>query len=370
MANVYWLRGRTKDIQSNLIAKIHNLTGLPEMARLTGEDVSMALKFNLSELGYPYYLPPVIFTTLFEKMRAMGAKPVLTDSCTLFKGSRFDGYGWVDTALLQGFSGGESFDNQLLQAGGYTNEEGNFWAADGKHLAGIDIGSLLTDVQNVLVVSHVTAHPLVAMNGALHSLGAGFLTGSGKMKLHSFLSIVYDQDKCDHCGLCLPFCPTGAMSGEPGAVVFDRRTCTNCAGCFMACPHGAVRFEPDSVRTFQECVVDAAFAVKNRIRGEAFFINFLSSVTPQPDDYPFSDIPFVPDLGILASEDPVALDWATYQMIVRSPGIPGSITEENDALDKGRDKIRAITGTSPEIMIKHAEELGLGTRELEFLRGN
>jgi uncharacterized Fe-S center protein len=188
MANVYWLKGRAKDIQSNLVAKIQTLANLPEMARLAGQDVSMAIKFNLSELGYSYYLPPIIFTTLFEKMRARGAKPVLTDSCSLFKGSRFDGYAWVDTALLQGFSSGEAFNNQLLQAGGYTNEEGNFWAADGKHLAGIDIGSLLTDVENVLVISHVTAHPLLAMNGALHSLGAGFLTGSGKLKLHSFLS--------------------------------------------------------------------------------------------------------------------------------------------------------------------------------------
>jgi uncharacterized Fe-S center protein len=116
-------------------------------------------------------------------------------------------------------------------------------------------------------------------------------------------------------------------------------------------------------------VVDAALAVRNHIRGQAFFVNFLSSVTPQSDDYPFSDIPFVPDLGILASEDPVALDLATYQMIVQSPGVPGSIAADKGVLDKGLDKVKAITGTTMDAMIKQAEAAGLGSRDFEFLRG-
>ena len=105
----------------------------------------------------------------------------------------------------------------------------------------------------------------------------------------------------------------------------------------------------------------------NQLRGRAFFINFLSSVTPQPDDYPFSDIPFIPDLGILASEDPVAADWASYQMIVRAPGIPGSIAQNLDVLEKGQDKIKAITGQTSMEMLDYAEQMELGSRMFEFL---
>ena len=116
--------------------------------------------------------------------------------------------------------------------------------------------------------------------------------------------------------------------------------------------------------------MEAAHTVFHKLRGKAFFINFLQSVTPQPDEYPYSDIPFIPDLGIIASDDPVAADWATYQMIVQSPGIPGSIAQNLDVLAKGQDKLQAITGQTPERMLAYAEEMALGSRTFEFLAGD
>ena len=369
MANVYWIKGRSQNIRKNILSKIETLMHLKEWSELMVPETSLAIKFNLSEIGYSHYLPPVIFTTIFDKVRELGVRPILTDSCSVFKGSRYDGYSWTESALLQGFSTGETFHNQLLQAGGYTNEEGNFWPAEGKNLAGIDIGSLLTDINNLVVVSHVTAHPLLGLSGAVANLGLGFLTASGRLRLHGFLNIIYDAEKCDHCGDCLNFCPTGAMSGEPGRVTFDSRTCNQCLGCFTACPHGAIHIEKEGIPVFQECVAEAACTVLNKLRGKAFFINFLQSVTPQTDEYPYSDIPFIPDLGIIASEDPVAADWATHKMIIQSPGIPGSITQNLDVLAKGQDKLKAITGQSPEHMLAYAEEMTLGSREFQFLSG-
>ncbi|MBI5602520.1 MAG: DUF362 domain-containing protein [Deltaproteobacteria bacterium] len=364
--NVYWIKGRSETCEKNLISKIDTLLSLEELASLVVPEISLAIKFNLSEMGYGHYLPPVIFSTLFEKTRSQGAKPLLTDGCSLYKGSRFDGYSWVDGALLQGFSSGETFHNQLLQSGGYTNEEGKFWPADGRHLAGIDIGSLLTDTGNLIVVSHITAHPLLGIAGALYNLGLGFLTASGKLKVHACLQIEYEAEKCDHCGICLSFCPTKAMAGEPGRVTFDPRVCNRCLGCFVSCPSRAIHIQPEGLPIFQECVIEAAQTVLSQLRGKAFFINFLSSVTPQPDEFPFSDIPFVPDLGIIASSDPVAVDWATTQMILRSPGIPGSIAQDLKVLDKGEDKIKAITGQTPEHLLAYAEQSGLGSRTFEF----
>jgi uncharacterized Fe-S center protein len=349
------------------VAKIDALLNLEEMTRLVVPDESLAIKINLSEIGYNHYLPPIIINTLFSKTRALGAKTLITDGCSLFKGSRHDGYSWMDAALVMGFSSGESFDNQLMQSAGYTNEEGKFWPADGDYLAGVEIGSLLTDTGNLIVVSHVTAHPQLGIAGAVGNLGLGFLTASGRLKIHSCLEIQYDKGQCDQCGICLPYCPTGAISGKPGAVSFDQRICNSCLGCHVSCPNGAIGIAPEGIPEFQNCVVDAAHTVRKHLRGRAFFINFLSSVTPQPDDYPFSDIPFIPDLGIIASEDPVAADLATYQLIIRAPGIPGSIAQNLNVLEKGQDKIEAITGQTPTDMLTYAQKLELGSNVFEFL---
>lgn len=369
MAKVYWLKGRSPNIYQSIITKIDTLLGLEEMARLVKPEQSLALKMDLSEIGYAHYLPPIIFTTLFEKLRAHGVRPVITDSCSLYNGSRFDGYNWTHTALIQGFSGGETFDSQLMLACGYSGEEGNFYPAEGEHLGGVELGSLLTDTGGLVVISHVTAHPLLGLAGAVCNLGLGLLTGSGKARVHECLELEYQKEKCDNCGVCLPFCPTGAIAASEPTIAFERAICNGCLGCFMSCPRQAFRIQSASITEFQYRLVEAAHTAKTHLRGGAFFINFLNAVTPQPDDYPYSDIPFLPDLGILASEDPVALDWATYMMTVRSPGVPGSIAEDLQVLEKGQDKLQAITGLSPEKLLAYAEEMHLGNRECEFLMG-
>ncbi|MGQ9920304.1 MAG: DUF362 domain-containing protein, partial [Desulfobacca sp.] len=162
-------------------------------------------------------------------------------------------------------------------------------------------------------------------------------------------------------------CPTGAISRGEHHIHFDAAVCNRCLGCFMVCPQRAFLLTPESIAEFQRHLVEAAHTAQSNLRGGAFYVNFLQAVTPQPDDYPFSDIPFIPDLGILASDDPVALDWVTYMMIVRAPGVPGSIAEDLQVLEKGQDKIRAITGVDPADLFLYAEQLQLGQRQCEFL---
>jgi len=367
MANVYWMKGRSSSIYQSLVSRTNAILNLDEMVRMIVPEESFAIKINLSEMGYSHCLPPVFVTTLFQGLLELGARPVVTDGCTVFNGSRFNGSDWNRSALMLGYPIGDGLNNQMMITAGFTNEEGKFFPADGQHLGGVELGTLLTDTGNVVVMSHVTAHPLLGISGAVYNFGVGMLTGTGKLRVHSPLEIVFDASKCDNCQICLPYCPTGAITEGSPTIVYNREICNNCLGCFMACPNGAMSIAPEGVPVYQESVVEAALTAKQNLRGSAFFVNYLTSVSPQMDDYPFSDIPFVPDLGILASEDPVALDWATYQMITSAPGVPGSIADELGVLGKGQDKIKAITGIDPEGWITYAEELKLGNRACEFL---
>jgi len=367
MNRVYWIKGRSQNVYRNITSKVEALLSLDEMAETVEPDRTLAIKVNIGELGHGHNIPPIIITSFFEQARAKGTKAVVTDSGSLFKGPRFDGHGWSNTAIVQGFGIGDAFDNQLMLTGGFTNEEGRFTACDGEHLGGVEISSMILDVSNLVVLSHVTAHPLLGIAGAIYNLGLGTLTRSGKARVHSCLELEFDESRCDGSKACLPYCPTGAIADSGEKISFDARICNGCLGCFMSCPNGAMGIKPEGIPVFQESAVEAAKVVRDNLRGKAFFVNFLSSVTPQSDDYPFSDVPFIPDLGILASADPVALDLVTYQMIVRSPGVPGSIADELNILEKGTDKVAAITGLTPEPMLEYAENIKLGSRECEFL---
>ncbi len=370
MTRVYWLKGRSRSIKQSVIAKIETLLQLEELQPLIQPEQSLAIKINLSELGYAHYLPPVIYATFFDKLRGRGCRPVITDNCSIYRGSRFDGYSWIQTALVQGLSGGETFDSQLMLACGYTGEEGNFYMAAGDFLGGVELGSLCTDTGGLLVLSHVTAHPLTGLAGAVYNLGLGLLTNSGKARVHACLELAFLSDKCDNCQICLPFCPTGAIAAGTDTITFQAEICNRCLGCYWACPRQAFQVAPESATIFQQCLAEAAHTVKSHLRGGAFFINFLQAVTPQPDEAPYADIPFIPDLGIVAGADPVAVDWVTTMMILRAPGVPGSMAEDLEVLAKGQDKLKAITGQDPTALLLYAEQLGLGSRECEFLVGD
>jgi uncharacterized Fe-S center protein len=338
------------------------------MTRMFVPEREIGIKINVSEMGYDRYLPPMFLSLIYKHLRELATVPVVTDSGSLFNGSRSTGYRWADTVLMKGYPIADLLDNQVFLAGGYTNEEGNFTPCAGDHLGGVEVGSVPLDCQHLLVLSHVTAHPLMGIAGAIYNLGWGLLTSTGKLRIHEYLDMEYDEARCDHCQVCVPFCPTGAISTsqDPSRIQFDARICNSCLGCVISCPHAAFRVQPDGIPTYQEGMVEAAHTVRSVVEGHAFFVNFLMAVTPQTDEYPYADVPFIPDLGILASEDPVALDWATYQMITRSPGTAGSVSEELNVLERGQDKIKAITGQTLDRMITYAEKLGLGSREAEL----
>jgi uncharacterized Fe-S center protein len=369
MAKVYWIKGRCANLFESAVAKSDAILNMPEMARLLAPEKSLAIKINMTELGYSHYLSPVVVATLFEKLRDMSVKAVVTDSLSLFKGARASGYDWMNTALVQGFSNGETFDNQLMLADGYTGQEGKFYTAEGERLGGVELGSLFIDTGNILVLSHVTAHPLLGMSGAVANLGLGFLTLQGKLRVHECLDMTLDLERCDGCGVCSRYCPTKAVARQNGRVVFDERVCNSCLGCLLTCPQGAFSVKPEGVAAFTESVAEAAACARQNLRTGAFYVNFLHAVTPQCVDSPFSDVPFLPDLGMLASDDPVALDWATYQMSIRSPGLPGSIAQDLEVLAKGDDKFRAVTGRIPVPLLEAAESLNLGNREAQLLIG-
>jgi len=111
-----------------------------------------------------------------------------------------------------------------------------------------------------------------------------------------------------------------------------------------------------------EKMVEYAAAVMERKKGKAAFVTFVMDVSPLCDCTPFSDRPIVPNLGILASHDPVAIDQAAVDLVNGAPGNP--VSSLNSAMKPGEDKFRAMY---PAIdwthQLDYAEQLGMGTRK-------
>jgi hypothetical protein len=95
-------------------------------------------------------------------------------------------------------------------------------------------------------------------------------------------------------------------------------------------------------------------------------MNFLTHITPDCDCVPWSDAQIVPDIGILASKDPVAIDAASFNLVNGQAGIPGTLLMRNHR--KGADKFRGMRdGTDAYRQVSYGEEIGLGTSDYELI---
>jgi len=105
----------------------------------------------------------------------------------------------------------------------------------------------------------------------------------------------------------------------------------------------------------------------NRQREKTLFVNFVTQVSPSCDCYGHSDAPIVPDIGILASTDPVALDQACADLVNQAHDLPGTAmkTGHDPVCDKFRGLYPQIDW---EVQLEHGDKVGLGQRAYELVR--
>ncbi len=148
----------------------------------------------------------------------------------------------------------------------------------------------------------------------------------------------------------------------------DPKKCIGCGECILTCPSGSIRIQwNETIPTFQKKMVEHAYGAVRNKAGKALYLNFLTQISPACDCYGYSDAPIVGDIGILASDDPVAIDQAAVDLVNgaegnRSSRLPG-------AWARGEDKFRALYKEADwGIQLAYAEEIGLGRRGYELTR--
>lgn len=207
----------------------------------------------------------------------------------------------------------------------------------GKHFDSVKIASDIVASDSLVVVSHFKGHEVAGFGGAIKNLGMGCAANAGKREQHTTRPFVV-AEKCITCGACMNACPEHAIDLD---------------------------WQDDGVVFVEKLAEYAAGAVANKT-GKAFYINFLTNITPHCDCTPWNDIPFVPDIGILASRDPVALDKACYDLVNAAAGVKGSLLLDHHEPEEEKFT-RVWPGTSPELQLEAAEEMNVGRREYNLV---
>lgn len=327
-------------------------TGALLRAAGIGERISpgalTAVKLHFGEKGNTAFIRPVFIRRIVEEIAAAGGKPFLTDTNTLYVGTRSNTVDHLATAITNGFAYAVA-GAPIVIADGLRGESFVRVKVNGQVCREVSIGSEIARADAMVVVSHFKGHELSGFGGALKNLGMGCASRSGKLVQHSTVSPEVDPSGCSGCGACVAHCPSGAIRVLDARAVISAEECIGCADCIVVCPEGAVHVDWNEASPLvQRKMVEHALGALSGKASSTLFVTFVTQVSPMCDCCGHNDRPIAPDVGILASTDPVALDQACADLVIRAAG-----------KDPFRETHPTVDWT---VQLSHAEQIGLGTR--------
>ena len=336
----------------------------------------VAIKLHFGEKGNTAYVRPIFLRRVVDRVKQYKGKPFLTDTNTLYIGTRSEAVSHLTTASENGFT--ESVVNApILIADGLRGNSTMKVRIDKPIFKTVSIANAIYMVDALITVTHFKGHELCGFGGVLKNLGMGCSSREGKLSQHSNISPKVKGKNCKGCERCLSWCaqeaismraPQSGVETKQTIAFIDPKKCVGCGECILTCPSGAIQIQwNESIPIFQKKMVEHAYGAVQKKKGKTLYLNFLTQISPACDCYGYSDTPIVNDIGILSSEDPVAIDQASVNLVNdqegnRSSKLPG-------AWNPGENKFRAIY---PEvdwnIQLAYAEEIGMGTREYELIK--
>ena len=330
------------------------------------QDKFVAIKIHFGELGNMAHLRSGYARVLVNIIKDLGGKPFLTDANTLYVGSRKNALDHIETAYLNGFTP-YSTGAHVIIADGLKGTDDVAVPLEGcEYVKEARIGRAVMDADIVISLNHFKGHENAGFGGALKNLGMGCGSCAGKKEMHSSCRPEVDAEKCVACGACADICAHGAPNLTDGVMHIDWNKCAGCGRCLHVCPVDAIHssFEDDNTLLNYKIAEYAKAVVQNRPH---FHISLVRDVSPCCDCHAENDLPIVPDVGMFASFDPVALDLACAEAVNAQSVNPGSM------LDKAnRQDLDNLTGSFPasnwRSQIAHGKKIGLGEDSYELVK--
>ena len=374
-SNVFFTDLRTSP-GNDLMTKLVRLVRRAGIEDIDFEGKFTAIKIHFGEPGNLAYIRPNYAARMADLIRSLGGKVFLTDSNTLYSGGRSNAVDHLDAAMNNGFNP-ISAHAEVIIADGLKGTDYREIPLGGEYCKAPKIGAAIADADIVISMNHFKGHEQTGFGGALKNLGMGSASVGGKLELHSSSQPVIDEEKCIGCRICEKYCRHEAVRVTDRKAHIDYNKCVGCGQCVAVCQHeGAVVKDWDSSETLNYKIAEYALAV---VQGKpSFHISFITNVSPNCDCWNHNDAAIIPDLGIAASFDPVALDCACADMVKAAPVLQNNAITDIDSRSGhdhshdhhvGDDKFHLVhPDTKWEAGVEHGEKIGLGSRAYTLVR--
>jgi hypothetical protein len=316
--------------------------------RFKGKRVAIKMHLGGAE-GYST-IHPLFVGRVVRAVRQAGGDPFVTDTANA-----------VATARERGYTA-ETLGAPLLSVAGPADKYFYERQTDFRSLKSVDLAGNIVDSDAMIVLSHGKGHGQSGFGGAIKNIAMGCVSGRTRRGIHMLMESTFqiDHAKCKQCRLCIDGCPNGAISLAKGKINIFDHNCKYCTHCVMVCPNKAITIDQSGYRYFQHGMALTVRETLAALKPEnVFYITVLLAVTPFCDCWGMTTPSIVPDIGIVAGDNIVAIETASLDLIKAEDFIKGSLPPPMKRTGKGH-LLQQIHGKDPRIQIEECTAVGLG----------
>ncbi len=369
-SKVYFTDFRTH-VGVSLTEKLQRLIKKAGITDIDMDGKFVAIKMHFGELGNLSYLRPNYAKAVADVVKECGGKPFLTDCNTLYPGSRKNALEHLDCANINGFNTITTGCQIIIGDGLRGTDDITVPVRNGEYCKEAYIGRTVMDADIFISLTHFKGHESTGFGGTIKNIGMGCGSRAGKMQQHNSGKPIVHDDLCRGCRRCAKECGSDAITYENGKAVINQDICKGCGRCIGACAFDAIENQNwDANEILGRKMAEYSQAVCDG--RPTFHISLVRDISPNCDCHGENDAPILPDVGIFASFDPVALDQACVDACLHATPMPNSQLSDNLADPHWHHHHDNFLDSNPNVRwketLEHAEKIGLGTREYELIQ--
>lgn len=370
-SKVYFTDFRTK-LGEGLPTKLKRLIKDAGIGQIDMDNKFVAIKMHFGELGNLGFLRPNYAKAVADMVKELGGKPFLTDCNTLYPGSRKNALEHLECAWENGFTPLSVGCPVIIADGLKGTDDITVPVAGGEYIKEAKIGHAIMDADIFISLTHFKGHEMTGFGGAIKNIGMGCGSRAGKKDQHINGKPHVKDDLCRGCLRCQRECANDGLlfDDEKKKMSINTENCVGCGRCLGACNFNAIEFSNWSAPKELNCrMAEYTKAVVDGRPG--FHISLIVDVSPNCDCHCENDAPILPNIGMFASFDPLALDQACVDACMSATPLANSQLSDNMAKSDFVDHHDHFTNSTPEsewrTCLNHAEKIGIGRREYDLI---